>query len=82
MSYMFFGSIFNGDISKWSVSNVTHMRGILANCSTDRVTYWAKIEHFETRRKAVLNYQEPIKDKQQLNKLISDTRNSREIYKI
>jgi len=25
MSYMFFNSLFNGDISKWNVSNVTNM---------------------------------------------------------
>ena len=31
MSYLFFGSKFNGDISKWNVSNVTNMERMFEN---------------------------------------------------
>ena len=33
MSYMFWNSKFNGDISSWDVSNVTDIRRMFDNCS-------------------------------------------------
>ena len=32
MGYMFYGTNFNGDISKWNVSNVTNMEGMFREC--------------------------------------------------
>ena len=32
MSYLFFNSNFNGDISQWDVSNVTDMSGMFYEC--------------------------------------------------
>ena len=36
MSYMFYGSEFNGDISKWGVSNVEDMYGMFRNSTLEK----------------------------------------------
>ena len=41
MQYMFFDSEFNGDISKWDVSNVTNMEGMfLSSTFNGDISNW------------------------------------------
>lgn len=70
---MFTYSQFNGDLSNWNVFNMTYM------CS---MFHSAKIEDFKKRQKAVIEYQEILKNKQQLEKIITNNNSEHVIHKI
>lgn len=71
MQELFAKSRFNGDVSKWNVINVENLERIFAFCQIKNITYWAKIDDFQERRQAVLEYQEILKNKEQLYSLIA-----------
>lgn len=70
MTYMFFYSKFNTDISDWNVLNAEHMDKIFSNCQSLQIPYWAKIEDFYRRQKAVLEYQDTRNNKKEIEKII------------
>lgn len=75
-------SNFNGDISQWNVINVTDINYIFQNCKSTQIPYWAKIEDFNERQQAVLDYQEILKNKRELEDSIHGDNHTYKITKL
>lgn len=71
MQELFAKSRFNGDVSKCNVINVENLERVFAFCQIKNIPYWTKIDDFQERRQAVLEYQEILNNKEQLYSLIA-----------
>ena len=65
MSCMFTASQFNGDISGWEISKVDYIEQMFEDCPAPR-PYWSKYEDIKRRKIVIQEYQNRLREKQEL----------------
>jgi hypothetical protein len=69
---MFLNSYFNGDISKWNVSNVEKMHGMftISQLEKENNTPWWYIEDNNLRNQAIKQYKENLLISEEIKNII------------